>query len=117
MPRHSLEPTHRRPRTTNEMPPLKANPIASTARPNLHPCAGDVAAELIGALRRGLRSKRAAGYRRHRAADLAEVLEDDAEHDRHAGGYVAAADPRLGDRTDKRHALVLVDRGQGRVKA
>src|SRR5208282_2643111 len=51
------------------------------------------------------------------AADLAEVLEHDAEQHRHPGGDVAVADPRLAHRADKGHAFVLVDRRQRSTEA
>src|SRR6516164_5555946 len=51
------------------------------------------------------------------AADLAEVLEHDAEQYRHSRGDIAVADPRLADRADKGHAFVLIDRRQGSIEA
>ena len=61
--------------------------------------------------------EQAALRRQHIAADLAEILEDDAEHDRDPGGHVAAADPRLRHRGDERHAFVLIDAGHRRIEA
>src|SRR3954451_8460648 len=62
-------------------------------------------------------SERVARDGKNIAAELAEILEHHAEHDRYAGGHVAAANARLGDRADKRHAFVLINPRQGRVEA
>src|SRR5438874_13271604 len=43
------------------------------------------------------------------AADFSEVLEHDAGPHRYPGSDITATDTRLGDRTDKRHTLVLID--------
>src|SRR6516164_3287103 len=56
------------------------------------------------------------GERGDCAPDLAEVLEHDAEQHGIAGSDIATAYPRLGNRADKGHALVLVDGRQGSVK-
>src|SRR5690349_5512180 len=51
------------------------------------------------------------------AANLAKVLEDDAEQHGIPGRHVATADPRLGQRANKRHAFVLINSRQRSVKA
>src|ERR1700731_3472367 len=80
----------------------------------------DLAATLTrasGPCRLAATLEQAALCRQQVAADLAEILEDDAEYDRDSRGHVAAADPRLGHRGDERHALVLVDPGHRCIEA
>src|SRR5271167_4591527 len=58
-----------------------------------------------------------AADRRDGAADLAEILEYHAEQHADARGDGAVSYPRLGQRADKGHAFVLVDRRQRGVEA
>src|SRR5579862_1088713 len=90
---------------------IETNPAAATDRSNLHLRRCAVAA------RRRAASQRAPRNRRDGAANFPQVLENHAEHHRYAGRHVAGADPRLGDRADKRHALVLIHRRQICIKA